>query len=69
MDSEALAHAFDRFFRADPSRLRNGEQGTGLGLAIAKVIVDTHRGHIHLDSQLHQGTTVTVVLPQRGLGG
>ncbi|MBD1917059.1 MULTISPECIES: HAMP domain-containing sensor histidine kinase [Cyanophyceae] len=69
MDSEAITHAFDRFYRADPSRLRSGEQGTGLGLAIAKVIVDTHRGHIHLDSQLGQGTTVTVVLPQGGLGG
>lgn len=69
MDSEAIAHAFDRFYRADPSRLRSGEQGTGLGLAIAKVIVDAHRGHIHLDSQPGQGTTVTVVLPQGGLSG
>ncbi|WOD38261.1 sensor histidine kinase [Nodosilinea sp. E11] len=64
MDEEALAHAFDRFYRADPSRLRSGDQGTGLGLAIAKVIVDTHRGHIHLDSAPREGTTVTVVLPQ-----
>ncbi|HZG41056.1 MAG TPA: ATP-binding protein, partial [Nodosilinea sp.] len=62
-------HAFDRFYRADPSRLRSGEQGTGLGLAIAKVIVDTHRGHIHLESQRGQGTTVTVVLPRGGVGG
>ncbi|WP_017300225.1 sensor histidine kinase [Nodosilinea nodulosa] len=69
MDEKAIAHAFDRFYRADPSRLRSGDQGTGLGLAIAKVIVDTHRGHIHLDSQPGQGTTVTVVLPQGGLGG
>ncbi len=69
MDGDALAHAFDRFYRADPSRLRSGEQGTGLGLAIAKVIVDTHRGHIHLESQQGQGTTVTVVLPQGGVGG
>ena len=69
MDSEALAHAFDRFYRADPSRLRSGEQGTGLGLAIAKVIVETHRGHIHLASQRGEGTTVTVVLPQGGIGG
>ncbi|MGF1519282.1 MAG: sensor histidine kinase [Nodosilinea sp.] len=68
MDGEALAHAFDRFYRADPSRLRNGEQGTGLGLAIAKVIVDTHRGHIHLDSQPGEGTMVVVVLPG-GVGG
>ncbi|MBE9159199.1 HAMP domain-containing histidine kinase [Nodosilinea sp. LEGE 06152] len=66
MDGEALAHAFDRFYRADPSRLRSGEQGTGLGLAIARVIVETHRGHIHLESQRGEGTTVTVVLPQGG---
>lgn len=63
MNDEALAHAFDRFYRADPARLRSGDQGTGLGLAIAKVIVETHRGHIHLDSHLGQGTTVTVMLP------
>ncbi len=69
MDGDALAHVFDRFYRADPSRMRNGEQGTGLGLAIAKVIVDTHRGQIHLDSQPGEGTVVTVVLPQGGVGG
>ncbi|MBE9112676.1 sensor histidine kinase, partial [Nodosilinea sp. LEGE 07298] len=59
MDEEAVAHAFDRFYRADPSRLRSGEQGTGLGLAIARVIVETHRGHIHLESQRGKGTRVT----------
>lgn len=64
MDTEALSHVFDRFYRADPARLRSGDQGTGLGLAIAKVIVETHRGHIHLDSQPNQGTTVTVLLPR-----
>jgi OmpR-family two-component system manganese-sensing sensor histidine kinase len=70
MDADTLTHAFDRFYRADPARLRDGskETGTGLGLAIAKVIVDNHRGHIQIDSQLDQGTTVTVLLP-RTLGG
>jgi two-component system, OmpR family, manganese sensing sensor histidine kinase len=66
MDAAALAHVFDRFYRADPARLRSGDQGTGLGLAIAKVIVETHRGHIHIDSQPDQGTTVTVLLPRGG---
>ena len=65
MDKETLAHVFDRFYRADPSRLRGNSQesGTGLGLAIAKVIVDNHRGHIEVDSTVNQGTTVTVLLP------
>jgi two-component system, OmpR family, manganese sensing sensor histidine kinase len=33
-------------------------------LAIAKVIVDNHQGQITIDSQLNQGTIVTITLPQ-----
>jgi OmpR-family two-component system manganese-sensing sensor histidine kinase len=66
MDSETLSHIFDRFYRADPARLKDRqiETGTGLGLAIAKVIVDNHRGHISIESQLNRGTIVTVLLPR-----
>ena len=38
-----LPHLFDRFYRVDPSRQRNGE-GAGLGLAIVKSIVEAHGG-------------------------
>jgi OmpR-family two-component system manganese-sensing sensor histidine kinase len=61
---EALAHIFDRFYRADPARRRRGDQGSGLGLAIARAIVENHGGTIQVQSQLQQGTTVTVLLPQ-----
>lgn len=61
---EALAHVFDRFYRADPARLRRGEQGSGLGLAISRAIVENHGGSIQVQSQPQQGTTVTVLLPQ-----
>ncbi len=61
----ALPHVFDRFYRGDPARTHSASwpKGTGLGLAIAKTIVERHHGGIQLDSQEHQGTTVTVRLP------
>lgn len=37
--------------------------GTGLGLPIAKNIVEQHGGLLNLDSELHRGTTVTIMLP------
>ncbi|MCY7272632.1 MAG: cell wall metabolism sensor histidine kinase WalK, partial [Phormidesmis sp. CAN_BIN44] len=39
--------------------------GSGLGLAIAQVIIENHHGHIQIESQVSQGTTVTVTLPQQ----
>lgn len=70
--AESIPRLFDRFYRVDPARSHTGSGaaqttsstgGSGLGLAIAKVIVDNHHGHIHIDSVLNQGTTVTVSLP------
>jgi len=70
ISSEDLPHIFDRFYRADKSRSRLADNpqktgGTGLGLAIAKIIVDQHRGKIHVDSTLNSGTKVSIVLPRR----
>ena len=42
------------------------EKGTGLGLLICYGIVKAHNGELRFESQVNQGTTVTILLP---LGG
>ncbi|MFC4022905.1 ATP-binding protein [Oceanobacillus longus] len=62
---EDLPFIFERFYKADKSRVRSKEKkGTGLGLAIAKNIIDAHKGTIQVKSKLNQGTTFSFKLPQ-----
>ena len=56
---------FERFHRADPSRLRQSD-GSGLGLSITRSIVEAHGGYIDLDSE-STGTVFTITLPARFL--
>ncbi|BCB04580.1 ATP-binding protein [Bacillus sp. KH172YL63] len=57
-----LPFVFERFYKADKARTR-GKSGTGLGLAIAKNIIESHKGHLHVQSKVNQGTTFTFFLP------
>jgi signal transduction histidine kinase len=52
---------FDGFFQGE-SGLTRGFSGTGLGLAIVKTIVEHYHGEITVNSELGQGTEVTVTL-------
>ncbi|MFN8345798.1 MAG: PAS domain-containing sensor histidine kinase [Spirosomataceae bacterium] len=54
------ANVFDRFFRAHNA---GTVQGTGLGLNIVMKYVQLMQGEIRLESQVNQGTTVYVELP------
>lgn len=55
---------FDRFFRADKARVRDGVAGgTGLGLSICRAIVESHGGEISVESKPGEGATFVVSLP------
>src|SRR3989440_330752 len=65
---KALPRSFERFYRADKSR--SGEQsGTGLGLSIVKHIAQLHGGSVEAQSELGNGTTISVLLPVRVASG
>ncbi|MCS5721095.1 ATP-binding protein [Herbiconiux sp. CPCC 203407] len=58
-----LRRVFERFFRVDQARSRN-TGGTGLGLSIVKHVVQNHGGDIRAWSQIGQGSTFTIRLPE-----
>ena len=58
---EHLPHVFDRFYKADQSRLHAG--GSGLGLSIVKAIVERHGGRVSARSRQGVETVFEVVLP------
>lgn len=48
---ELLPKVFERFVRADASRVRKSGQSTGLGLAIVAAVVQAHRGTVKVTSR------------------
>ena len=62
IDSEHHAKIFERFYRVDKSHSRE-IGGTGLGLSIVKHIAALHQASIDIDSELGQGTQITVIFP------
>ncbi len=56
-------HIFDRFQRVGDKNSQS-LPGAGLGLYICRAIVETHGGHIWVESTLRQGSTFSFSLPR-----
>lgn len=59
IDSETASRVFDKFFKSSHQK----GAAFGLGLAICKLIVESHRGTIGVDSQPGKGSTFWLLLP------
>lgn len=65
---EDLPHLFERFYRADKARNRNGGS-TGLGLAIVRSIAEAHGGRVSASSPPGLGARFELRLPLGGATG
>jgi len=63
LSQEDQSRIFERFFRADPARVRASGEGSGLGLAIVDAIMKAHGGSVSVDSTLGLGSTFKIVFP------
>jgi len=63
IDDKDIPLIFNRFYRVDKARSKDGADGFGLGLSLAKEIIKLHKGSIQVSSVLNQGTTFTIKLP------
>jgi two-component system OmpR family sensor kinase len=59
---DQVAHVFERFYRADPSRAR-ASGGVGLGLSIVAAVAEAHGGTVSAESAPGRGTTFRIRLP------
>jgi signal transduction histidine kinase len=56
------AHVFERFTRIGGA---HSEAALGLGLPLTRQFIEAHGGAVELQSQVGEGTTVTIVLPRK----
>jgi two-component system sensor histidine kinase BaeS len=63
-----LAHVFERFYRADPSRQR-GSGTSGLGLSIVRALAEAQAGHVQAQNVEPHGARFRIRLPRSGVSG
>lgn len=54
---------FERFYRADSSRVRSSGEGSGLGLSIVDAVMRAHGGSVTVQSEIGVGSTFILHFP------
>ena len=63
LSQEDQKKIFERFYRADASRVRVDGEGSGLGLSIVDAVMGAHGGTVTVQSELGKGATFTLFFP------
>lgn len=63
LSQEDQEKIFERFYRADPSRVRVDGEGSGLGLSIVDAVMKAHGGSVTVVSEVGKGATFTLFFP------
>jgi two-component system OmpR family sensor kinase len=63
LSAESQTKIFERFYRADQSRVRKDVEGTGLGLSIVDAVMQAHGGKVTVESELGKGASFTLFFP------
>lgn len=66
MTKSQISKIFERFYKADRSRMSTKYGESGIGMSLVKELVELHHGRIDVQSKLHHGSTFTVFFPDRG---
>lgn len=65
MTKEQLSHIWERFYKADRSRMNTKYGESGIGMSLVKQLVRLHGGKIDVNSKLHKGTEFTIYFPDQ----
>ena len=65
LSAEDQKRIFERFYRADSSRVRIEGEGSGLGLSIVDAVMKAHGGTVSVNSEIGKGSTFTLFFPQQ----
>jgi two-component system, OmpR family, sensor kinase len=68
LSSQDQKRIFERFYRADSSRVRIHGEGSGLGLSIVDAVMKAHGGSVTVASELGKGSTFTLFFPDQADG-